>query len=354
MASLGRLAATVAHEFNNVLMSMQPFSELLQRPAVSPAMMVKSAWHIANSIGRGKRIAQDILRFTQPAEPALVPLKIDDWWQALYPEIAAGVADTIEIVTDFADPLLHVMADPSQLAQVFVNLLTNARDAMPNGGRVTIAAKRDEPRAFIHLSVADTGIGIPADILQNIFEPLFTSKPKGTGLGLAVAHHVVKRHNGEIFVESVVGQGTTFHIFLPAAEPAIDRQEVQQERAPIRARRILMVEDEPAIAEGLIELLREARLEVSSVTSGEEAIETIEELDPDVVLLDFGLPGIDGVETCRRLRALKPRLPVIFSSGHGTQTQLAVEIDDARTRYLQKPFEIAALLDAIAAVEAAA
>lgn len=351
LASLGRLAATVAHEFNNVLMSMQPFTELLQRPKVSPETVFKAATRIGHSIARGKQITQDILRFTQPAEPALVPVKIDDWWSALYPEVAAVMTDNIEIVTDFADPSLHVLADASQLAQVFVNLLTNARDAMPAGGRVTIGARRSNER--IQFDVTDTGCGMPADMLQQIFEPLFTSKPKGTGLGLAVAHHVVERHNGEICVESTPGHGTTFHLDLPAADPAADQKVAAQTRALIRSRRLLIVEDEPAIVDGLVELLRDAHLEVSTVASGEEAVAAVDAFEPDVVLLDFGLPGIDGLETCRRIRTRRPGMPVIFSSGHGTQTQLGITGDDSHTQYLQKPFEIAALLEAIAAVEAA-
>ncbi|HJW92170.1 MAG TPA: response regulator [Thermoanaerobaculia bacterium] len=349
MASLGRLAATVAHEFNNVLMSMQPFAELLQRPKISPDVVLKSAWHIIHLIGRGKRITQDILRFTQPAQPALAPLKVGEWWSTLHPELAGMVADNIELVTAL-EPDLCIMADASQLAQVFVNLLTNARDAMPRGGTVTITARGDKGR--VHFSVADTGCGIPNDMLQQIFEPLFTSKPKGTGLGLAITHQVIQRHNGEIQVESTPGGGTTFHIFLPAAEPATDRQEVVRTRAAIRSRRLLMVEDEPAILEGVVELLRLADLEVSTVTSGEAAVVAVEELEPDVVVLDYGLPGIDGVETCRRIRTRRPYLPVIFSSGHGTQAQLGGDAYDERTRYLQKPFEFAALLDAIATVEA--
>jgi PAS domain S-box-containing protein len=365
LASLGRLAATVAHEFNNVLMSMQPFAELLQRPSPKPEMVLKSARHIAHSIGRGKQIAQDILRFTQPAEPALVPIRIDQWWSVLYPELAMLIADNIEIATDFSDPSLHILADASQLAQVFVNLLTNARDAMPAGGKITISARRpapgatypfgivDDPRSFIHLSVSDTGCGIPPEMLRHIFEPLFTSKQTGTGLGLAVTRHVVERHNGRIFVESARGRGTTFHIFLPAAEPAIAQKEAARQRPQIRSRRLLMVEDEPAIVEGLAALLGDAHVEVSSVATGEEAVAAVQAFNPDVVLLDFGLPGINGVETCRRIRNERPDMAVIFSSGHGTEKQLATGLDDRRTRYLQKPFEIAALLDAIASVEAA-
>jgi two-component system cell cycle sensor histidine kinase/response regulator CckA len=360
MVSLGRLAAIVAHEFNNVLMSMQPFADLLQRTAPSPEVIARSAWHISNSVARGKRIAQDILRYTQPAEPALAAIDVSKWWDVLYPEIAALTANNIKIVTDFPREPLRVMGDAPQLAQAFGNLLTNARDAMPKGGDIIITARQPEPGtafpfgvvggpSFIHFSVADSGCGITPEVLPHVFEPLFTSKPNGTGLGLAITWHIVERHNGQIFVESTPGLGTTFHIFLPAAEAGAEETKLRHDDTPIRSRRLLMVDDEPAIMEGLSALLRDADFEVSCAATGEEALDVVDAFKPDIVLLDVGLPGIDGVETCRRLRKRQPALPVIFSSGHGVDARR--DMDDRRTRYLQKPFDIDTLFDTIAALE---
>ena len=371
LASLGRLAATVAHEFNNVLMGMQPFAELMQRDGSSRETVTKGAMHIANSIARGKRIVQDILRFTQPAEPILRSLHLAEWWEALLPEIEALTANDIDVVTDFPPEPLFVLADAAQLTQVITNLVTNARDAMPNGGTITVRARRPsagetypfgvvrEPESFIQISVSDTGTGIAPNILQQIFEPLFTSKPSGTGLGLAVAHQVVMRHGGSIFVESVVDRGTTFHLFLRGGEAAIDvgarhsclagQTKMSGPHLPLRTRKLMMVDDEPTIIEGVAALLRDENFVVSTVTSGEAALDAVLQFEPDIVLLDVGLPGMDGVETSRRLRAVRPSLPIIFSSGHD-----AGEAADARTRYLQKPFALTALLDAIAALEASA
>jgi len=361
LASLGRLAATVAHEFNNVLMGMQPFTELMQRDGASRKTAAKGAWHIGNSIARGKRIVQDILRYTQPAEPMLRSVNVAAWWNEIEPEIDALTSNEIAVVTNFADEELSVLTDAAQLTQVIMNLVTNARDAMPKGGTVTLHARRpragetfafgvvEHPQACVQFSVSDTGCGIPADGLQQIFEPLFTSKPAGNGLGLAVAHQVVTRHGGSIFVESTVGQGTTFHIFLrsggQAPPPVVTIEKTLS--APLRTRKILLVDDEPTIIEGVGTLLREEDFEVSTAASGEEAIGMFDAFEPDIVVLDVGLPGIDGPETCRRLRATRPSLPVIFSSGHegGDST-------DDYTRYLQKPFAMNVLIDTIAELEA--
>jgi PAS domain S-box-containing protein len=367
LSSLGRLAATVAHEFNNVLMGMAPFAELMQRPGASAAASAKGARHISASITRGKRIVQEILRFTQPAEPALRAVDVASWGNAVLPEIRALTSTEIEIVSDFpADPLT-VLADASQLTQVFANLVTNARDAMPKGGTIAIRARRPaagatfpfgviaNPETYLHISLTDTGKGIPAAMLQQVFEPLYTSKATGTGLGLAVAHQVVSRHGGQIFVESPPGAGATFHIFLPAtdAAPELASHPPIEGGCPphIRARRLLMVEDEAAIVEGVAALLSVDDFEVTSVGTGEEAVDAIEAFRPDIVLLDVGLPGIDGIETHRRIRARNPHLAVILASGHETGQQ---HVGDDRTEYLQKPFTMSALFAAIATLEAGA
>ncbi|HYH10269.1 MAG TPA: ATP-binding protein [Thermoanaerobaculia bacterium] len=234
LASLGRLAATVAHEFNNVLMGIQPFAELLQKAELTDAMRAKTAYHIGNSVRRGKRVAQDILRYTQATTPEATRLDLAEWWQRLLPEVQAQTGYAIDLSWSFPAGLA-VHGDASQLAQVFTNLLNNARDAMPRGGSLTVTAREpsegetfpfaavDRPESFVLVTVADSGSGIAPDVLTFIFEPLFTTKPSGgTGLGLAVAHQVVERHGGHIFVESEPGEGTAFHVFLPRAT-AVER-----------------------------------------------------------------------------------------------------------------------------------
>jgi two-component system cell cycle sensor histidine kinase/response regulator CckA len=352
--SLGRLAATVAHEFNNVLMGMLPFAELLQKKAPSAELTARATQHILNSIQRGKRVTHDILRYTQPAQPSIEPLELAKWWMGFLAEAQVLTGDHIRM-TASVEPLT-VMADVNQLSQVFANLISNARDAMREGGELAVcvrAPRCDEvfafgyvpdPSRFVQISVSDTGTGMPPDVLRHAFDPLFTTKANGgTGLGLAVTHQVVMRHGGFIFAESVVGEGSTFHIFLPKGTPA--RRAVTKERtAAITSRRLLIVEDESLIAEGLKNLLGDAGMDIVLASSGREALRVLDSAAPDVVVLDIGLPDLDGTEVARRIREKRPRQPVVFMTGHG---------DTGNNSMLRKPFAVGELLERIAEAERA-
>ena len=360
--SLGRLSATVAHEFNNVLMGMQPFAELLERPDLSVEMARRCGRHIAGSIQRGKSVALDLLRFTQPAAPNLKRLHLAEWWRRLAPEIEALCGNSIAIQVALPEPSPCALADAAQLAQVINNLTNNARDAMPKGGRLTITIR--EPRAgevfpfgiiaspetFIQISCSDTGSGIPMAVMPHLFEPLFTTKQNGgTGLGLAVAHQVVSRHGGSIFVESEAGAGTTFHVFIPRfAGPCEAAAEEPAPERPVQARRLLIVDDEEVIVGGVSELLTSEGFEVHAVSNGADAGPAVARVKPDIVLLDIGLPDVDGVTVGRKLRGEHPDLPIIFSTGHGDER---VALMDRGMRLLRKPFEMKTLLDTIADLE---
>jgi two-component system, cell cycle sensor histidine kinase and response regulator CckA len=364
VSSLGRLAATVAHEFNNVLMGIQPFAELLDRPNISAETLVKCARYIGNSIQRGKRVALDILRFTQSAAPERKPLRVQEWLARLLPEIEAQCDNGISFVADIPARPVAVMADGRQLAQVITNLANNARDAMPRGGSLTIRIREpkceevyafgivEQPERFIQLSVVDTGTGIPADVITHIFEPLFTTKRSGgTGLGLAVAHQVVQRHGGSIFADSTPGAGSAFHIFLPKLETAEPAElETQPPAIPLRSHRILIVDDEQTIVEGMATMLRDRGFQVSSVATGCEAAAAVRRFRPEVVLLDIGLPDMDGVKVGVDLRTEWPTLPIAFCTGHGDRGNAPA---DDITRFMRKPFTIDELLTQIAALEKA-
>jgi two-component system cell cycle sensor histidine kinase/response regulator CckA len=367
LSSLGRLAATVAHEFNNVLMGMQPFTELMQRPNVSPSMISKGAWHISNSIQRGKRIALDILRFTQPAQAVTALLDVGEWLEKFTPEAETVLGNVIRLISRVPHRGMCVVADKEQLSQVMANLVANARDAMPAGGTLTVEASQPHadsvfafgivtnPERLIHISVSDTGIGIGPDVIERIFEPLFTTKKSGgTGLGLAVAHQVLTQHGGYIFAESEVGRGTTFHLFLPRGiAPCTETCEVPDVTQKPCQRTLLMVEDEQPIVEGVSALLTFEGVTVVSVGTGGEAAAAVTRYHPDIVLLDFGLPDMDGSEVYTILRKMNPVLPVIFATGHGDRRAIHDGIGDRHTRFLQKPFEMTELLEMMAEFEPA-
>ncbi|HEX9460874.1 MAG TPA: PAS domain S-box protein, partial [Thermoanaerobaculia bacterium] len=294
LGGLGRLAATVAHEFNNVLMGMQPFAELMQRPDATPQIIAKGAWHISNSIQRGRRIVLDILRFSQPHVPVTATVNLGEWWEGFAPEAEAVVGNLIDVVSTISSRGLYVIADRSQLSQVLSNLVANARDAMPGGGTLTVRANElhadakfsfgvvPHPDRFVQISIGDTGHGMSPEVMDRIFEPLYTTRQSGgTGLGLAVARQMLTQHGGYLFAESKAGSGSTFHLFLPKAAPPETTN--ASASAPARkpaARKLLIIDDEHSISDGIATLLGQDGMEVEALTTGLLAVQTISRFRP--------------------------------------------------------------------------
>jgi signal transduction histidine kinase len=226
--SLGRVSASVAHEFNNLLMGLRPFAEFLRGKAAEDAMLDKAVKHVLNAVRRGQRLTEEILRFTNPAEPQFEQLDLL-FLLLEFGEAARGILTGRRLELELPEPAtLEVHADSDQLWQVLLNLLTNARDATRLGGVITIGGApassipflRDqlpEAERFAALYVRDDGFGISAEARQRIFEPFFTSrKTGGTGLGLAVAWRIVAAHGGQFLIDSEQGKGSTFYVALPS------------------------------------------------------------------------------------------------------------------------------------------
>jgi two-component system cell cycle sensor histidine kinase/response regulator CckA len=218
--SLGRVATTVAHEFNNVLMGIVPFAERMSRERVSDADQARMLGFITGSIARGRRLTAQILTFSTPPAPQPILTALDEWLHELMPELRALAPDGIDLRVDTRGASPAVLIDPPQMQQVLSNLVLNARDAMSRGGTITISAKTRGDTVF--LTVSDEGTGMSPATAEQIFEPLFTTKRGGTGLGLAVAQQIIARHHGSIHVASELGKGTTFTIVLPLADADAD------------------------------------------------------------------------------------------------------------------------------------
>jgi two-component system cell cycle sensor histidine kinase/response regulator CckA len=355
LSGLGRLAATIAHEFNNVLMGVQPFAQLIGRLAEPDGQIASSALQISHSVQRGKKITQEIFRFTQPSLPTLRAVEAVAFLRAFQNDVAP-VVEPLNLALKIDSGALFMRADPEQIHQVLTNLVINARDAMSGSGTITLRAlpcvsgavfpfgTLASPDRYLHIEVSDTGAGIPHDLLDQIFEPLFTTKHQGgTGLGLAVAHQIIMQHDGEIFVESELGRGTTFHLFLPAALPELATAE-QEQLQKHRGRRVLIVEDDDAVASGLVTLLEMEGLITQRAETGQSAVDEVRNRVPDLVVLDLGLPDLDGLEVFRRIRDISPQVPVIFSTGHGDQERLRPYLDGGTAGLLLKPYEIRDLL----------
>jgi PAS domain S-box-containing protein len=330
VSSLGRLAASVAHEFNNILMGIQPFAEVILRNTTGDLRVYEAGARIADAVARGKRVTQEILRYTRTPEPARIPVDVAEWLSAAYAELVELAGNEISLTME-VEGGMRMVADPQQLRQVFSNFITNARDAMPQGGTITVRARRrigrraNDTALFVHFAVADSGSGMSPETIRMAFEPLFTTKHiGGTGLGLAIADQIVRRHNGEMWVESVLGLGSTFHVLIPAAAAGerahIPAEVLQPAGAPLE--RLLLVEDDPAVAAGLIALLEMDGITIELVERGADAVSRIEAFAPDAVVLDVGLPDISGIAVYDQIARRWPSLPVLFSTGHGDERLL--------------------------------
>jgi PAS domain S-box-containing protein len=358
VSSLGRVAASIAHEFNNILMGIQPNVEAIQRS--SPTGLRTMTENINRAVQRGKRVTDEILRFTRPSEPALECVAVPEFFASWRAEVEPFLSAAVETIIDIPEEALYVSADPMQLAQIFTNLALNARDAMQDhGGRLTISAHLSNsfgsfpfgvvktPDRFVHFTVQDEGCGISSDRLTHIFEPLFTTKRGGIGLGLAITYQIVTRHGGHIFVESEVGRGSTFHLFLPAALPEIHESVPKVESSFSSIRRLVLVEDEPAVASGIAMLLEMEGVSVVTVHTGQDSIPAIEEFGPDAVILDIGLPDMDGVGVYLEIHRRWPDLAVLFSSGHGDSSKLESYLARPNVGFILKPYEFDAMRAAL-------
>lgn len=355
ISGLGRIAATIAHEFNNLTMAIQSNLEVVRRLAVPK--MEAPLNHVFTAINRSKRITDQILRYTRPTPPETrtvsVKRLLEDWKK----EISATLPSSVELSATVADPTLSIEVDALQVTQVFTNLALNAKDAMlPDGGRLAVEAFAESDRqsdgkrrAMIHFRISDTGCGMSPEQLTSAFEPLFTTKRQGTGLGLAVSQQIATQHGGYLYAESTHGLGAVFHLLLPAAY-GVEVEPCANDEPTMPCQRVLLVEDDPSVAAGLTVLLESSGVDVTVCHEGQSALATVMTLNPDCVILDIGLPDMHGTEVFDRIRAKFPTLPIVFSSGHADASKLELYLDLPRVALLVKPYTYADLIATLSAL----
>ncbi len=332
LESIGTLAGGVAHDLNNILTPILMNAKLAQRPGVNQSRLLEM---IVTSAERGGKMIRNLLAFAGGERAALELVYVDEVVREVEEILSHSLPKTIELKTNFAANLSQVMADPTELSQVLVNLAINARDAMPEGGELAIEAfnlninaSADQPLAapgqgdYVVLRVTDQGHGIAPEIQERIFDPFFTTKTqgKGTGLGLATSLGIVRSYGGEIVVASEVGVGATFSVYLPAAETtfAVGSRSSRTVSDPDgNGELILLVDDEPNILESARALLLQSGYQVEVALSGHEAITRFSKSPEEfkLVIVDIMMPELDGVATKERLRALRRSIKIIGSSG---------------------------------------
>lgn len=362
---LGRLAASMAHEFNNVLMAISPFAELLARGATDADKgKLMATEQIRQGVRRGKRITAEILRFANPTPPALSIFTAGPWLESVAEEVRPLLGPKVQLAID-TDPGLQIVADAPQLSQVAQNLVMNARDAMPKGGTITVSARpattADRARfellgeaEYIHISVADTGTGIPREQLDQIFEPLFTTKRSGTGLGLPISRQIIMKHDGHMLVESAPESGTVFHIFLPLTQVLGTREaHAVVDSGAVAGMTVLLVEDDPHVASGLRLALEDRGVVVHHVSTGNSALRALANFSVDAAIIDVGLPDMEGTRVFEQ-GAQERRIPVVFSTGHADESKVAPYLTDSHVAHLLKPYSIDLLLQRMVDVTGAA
>lgn len=363
MESIGQLAGGVAHDFNNLLTIIQGHTSLLK--TMVPEEPIGSSLHaISAAADRAAALTRQLLLFSRRQKPRLEPLNPNESIAKLSPILRASIPENIQIELKLEEAVPLVAADPTMFDQVILNLALNARDAMPLGGNLTIEtsscvmeegpARNLEavPGVYARISVNDTGSGIPESHLPRIFEPFFTTKEvgKGTGLGLATVHGILKEHCGWIEVKSTVGEGSSFVVYLPRSTGRAVEAAVPLVPPPENTGTILVLEDEKGIRMLLESVLKKLghRTLVAQNTNDGKKFWVEHRQDIDVVIADLMLAErMTGFDFARSLREERPELPVIFISGYTPETTKLREGLKPGEEFLAKPFSIEALRQAV-------
>ena len=366
MEAVGRLAGGVAHDFNNMLTVIQTAAGCLLGDLEAGDPRRTDAEDIEDAARRAARLTRQLLAFSrqQVLQPRV--LDLNAVVTGLEPLVRRVVEESVVVLTRLASGLGTVKADPTQLDQIILNLVVNARDAMPEGGTLLIETanvvlddsyprlcETVRPGPHVVLSVSDTGCGMDAGTQARIFEPFFTTKPagQGTGLGLATVYGVVKQSGGHIWVYSEPGNGTTFKIYLPRhagageVEAKVSARPAVHDRSPCGGAAILLVEDDPAVRGSVRRVLERHRYLVREAADGSEAVAALAESDShfDLVLADMVMPSMGGLELRRRLRVLRPRMPVLLMSGYSEEAITRLGHEDVGP-LLEKPFTVEGML----------
>jgi signal transduction histidine kinase/CheY-like chemotaxis protein len=361
MEAVGRLAGGVAHDFNNLLTVISGYSQLLEERVTDPGMAGELK-QIREAAERAAVLTRQLLAFSrrQVLQPQAISLNatlgnVEKLLRRL-------IGEDVELTTRYAGDLWTVKADPGQIEQVAMNLAVNARDAMPEGGKLTFQTEncgagaeelREHPTMpvgdYVRLTVSDTGLGMDAATKAQIFEPFFTTKRlgEGTGLGLSTVYGIVKQSGGYVWVESEPGQGTSFAIYLPRTEAGPETAAAPSARAarPLGSENILLVEDDERVRDFTSKVLKKNGYTVLEARDGAEAESVSRERSGEIELLvtDVVLPDISGIVVTQRIREQRPAIRVLLISGYSPDThpwQGASQVGDP---VLQKPFSPAEL-----------
>lgn len=347
MAALGRVSMLMSHQFNNVLMGIQPFAELVLRSTSEPRTRDFTSRIIA-SVARGRRITEDLRAFTHPEPLQMVAIDAASLLRHALPSLRELLPPEIQLVETLEEHPGLVDADARQLIKAIENLVLNARDAIGTN-KGTICLDLHESAGGVRITLADDGEGMDPETLDVAAEPFLTTRPGRAGLGLTTARQIVEAHGGTFGIRSARGEGTTIELLFPLSS-STGRQTAADAQAGGWPASILLVEDDALVAAGVAGLLEEERRKVVVAGDGREALEVLRTFQPDALVIDVNLPDCNGFELFERIVEARGPLPVLFASGHADATRLASLHAPLGSALLMKPYDIATLLAMLASL----
>ncbi len=355
MEAIGTLAGGIAHDFNNLLMGIQGNASLLRHELVDADEHQEKLGKITQYVRRGSDLTKQLLGLAKGGKYEVIVTDINALLHSSS-EMFGRTKKEVSIHRNYQKGVWPVEVDRGQIEQVLLNIFVNAWQAMPTGGDLFIETQNmtlDERKArqhnlssgrYVVISIADTGKGIDKVIQDRIFDPFFTTKEKerGTGLGLASAYGIISNHNGIIFLESELGKGSTFYIYLPASAKPIETETVHADHSVGGNETILLVDDEEMVVDVGIQMLEMLGYKVICAFSGKQAVEIYqkEDHDIDMVILDMVMPGLGGSETFNQLKTINPNIKVLLSSGYSLNGLAAEIMRQGCSGFLQKPFDL--------------
>ena len=356
MEAISILSRSVGHELNNLLMGIQGTVSLALAEMDESLPVVQKMRRAEEFVGRGKELTKQLLGFSTGGEYEFKPVDVHTLVEKSL-KIFGFARKDVSVFKRLQNNIWRIQVDEGQIEQVLLNLYSNACEAMPKGGELNIAAENvvfDKDFAdffgvgegrYVKLSITDTGVGMDQVTQDNIFEPFFTSKGKGIGLGLVFSNRIVTNHQGIISVYSAKGHGTTFNIYLPASQKSGEPIKKSKESVQKGTGTILLVDDEKMVLEVGEEMLQEMGYNVLAASSGREALGVYKQNQDKIalVILDMIMPGMGGSEVFDRIKAMNSDVKVLLASGYGVTTQITDILDRGCCGFMQKPFNMGRL-----------
>jgi CheY-like chemotaxis protein len=362
MEAIGTLTAGFAHEYNNIMTSIAGFAEILHEEIEEDGPLRDYAGNIVSSVERATKLTKSLLAYSRKQITRTEVLDINETVKLVENVISGAMKEDIKLLIQTAEEELIVDVDEAQIEHVWINLATNAIDAMPEGGTLTIQTQRVEyasdfidnqahisPRKYALISIADTGKGMDLKTQEKMFEPFFTTKGvgKGTGLGLSMVYGIIKRHGGYVSVSSHVGRGTTFKVYLPLCETEIGEKKLQKlEQSLGGTERVLVAEDDHEVRKFIKQALERSGYEVIEALDGEDAVQQYREKSDavDLLLFDIIMPKKNGADAYEEIKRIDSGAKVVFVSGYLSDDAKVRAVIDEDYKLIFKPIKAKELL----------